>query len=636
MKAWGSRRTEQAPRIVDQLFSHLQTNAPYSITTQSYNLRLEAWAASKDSKAFERCADVLTILKEHSELKPNVHSYNAYIKAWIRSATQEGVDKAESILQEMHDWYNRTEDIMMAPNRRSFNLLLYGLAHSHDAPKAASRALEIFDYMNRTAEPFCQPNANTFHQLILCLARDDKTEHFEKRLDETFQDSLKIAKGREIEIYADTFNVYMSGWLKSTRPTGLKRILAALDAMEKMYQDGNTITAPNCVTMNTVLAAHIKFSGSDAVDEILITRKRLQSTYYIKPDTTTFNTLIDAHAKSYRATADISALTLLQIMERHLVNGKNRGKPDCYSYCAVIDCLAKCNASGAGDQSRQILRRMIELHQTHGGVQPSLSIYNAVFNAIAASSPVNLTSMETLLAQMEQSADDQVPKPNIITYNSAFKACLRSGTVHGAEWADGVLQSLETQSTPDSALRPDSFSYTTVIAAYGRSLFRNKASKAAELVERALRHYHEGCLDGPPHVSIFNAACNACCFVDGDDHEKAHAFTTMVAISTLLTNYTQPDETTYGTLLRACCQLLHRGEKQQAVVRQVFRKACNDGLCGNFVLKQIRFAADAETYRELTGFSIGESIVREDIPYRWRCKSKYTDNWQNSQHVRGR
>uniref|UniRef100_A0A7S3P7E3 Pentacotripeptide-repeat region of PRORP domain-containing protein n=1 Tax=Amphora coffeiformis TaxID=265554 RepID=A0A7S3P7E3_9STRA len=484
-------------------------------------------------------------------------------------------------------------------------------------------------------EPFCQPNANTFHQIIMCLARDDTTKNFDKRLDETFQECMALAEDREIEIYADTFNVYMSGWLKSTRPTSLRRILAALDVMEKMYQDGNTLTIPNCVTMNTVLAAHVKFSGSDAVDEILNTRKRLQSTYFIKPDTTTFNTLIDAHAKSYRATADISALSLLQIMERHLVKGKKRAKPDCYSYCAVIDCLAKCNASGAGEQSRQILRRMTEIHQTHGGEQPTLSVYNAVFNAIAASSPVNLTSVKTLLVQMEQSVDDHIPKPSIITYNSAFKACLRSCTVHGAEWADKVLQSLEAKSTAESAIKPDSFSYTTVIAAYGRSLFPNKARKAAELVERALRHHKEGCLDGSPHVSIFNAACNACCFVDGDSDEKAHAFSTMVAISALLTNYTQPDETTYGTLLRACCQLLQRVEKQQAVVRQIFRKACNDGLCGDFVVKQIRFAADPETYKQLTGFSIAESIVREDIPHRWRRNAKYTNRWQKSQYLKG-
>ena len=284
----------------------------------------------------------------------------------------------------------------------------------------------------------------------------------------------------------------------------------------------------------------------------------------------------------------------------------------------------------------QILSRMIELHQSHGGVQPTLSVYNAVFNAIAASSPVDLTSVKTLLAQMEQSVDSQVPKPSIITYNSAFKACLRSGTVHGAEWANEVLQWLETKSTVQSTLKPDSFSYTTVIAAYGRSLYPKKATRAAELVERALRHHHEGCFDGSPHVSIFNAACNACCFVDGDSDEKAHAFSTMVAVSTLLSNYTQPDETTYGTLLRACCQLLQRGEKQQAVVRQIFRRACNDGLCGDFVLKQIHFAADPKTYKELTGFSIGEAIFREDIPYRWRCNAKYTERRQKPQYFRGR
>ena len=619
MKAWGARRTEAAPLIVDKLFQYLQENAPHSITTQSYNLRLDAWAARKDAQSITRCSEILNLLKEHKHLQPNVHSYNACIKSWIRGARHESVDKVEQLLGEMHDVANQTGNVMMLPNRRSYNLLLYGLAHSNSTSIAALRALEIFEYLKDNPAPFCKPNANSFHQLMLCLARDDQSTGFEDRLDKALAACLDIAKESDFDIYADTFNVYMGGWLKSRRSVGLERIEAALCTMERLYAEGHKSSGPNCITMNTVLAAYIKFAKEDNLDCILRTRKRLESTYALTPDTTTFNTLIDAHTKSRRATADISALSLLQIMERHLVKNKKRAKPDSYTYCAVIDCLAKTNPHDAGLQAEQVLRRMIELHINFGGEKPTLAVYNSVLNAMAVSSPGNLTAAKNLLSEMEDRKEGSMaPKPDIIAYNSALKAALRSGRVYGAQWADELLQSLESKAKQGGSLGPDSFSYTTVIAAYARSKFRDKVAKAVELVDRAILLHLGGYMKESPGVSVFNAACNACCFADGDADEKRNAFTAMMGIRDLLTAYTQADETSYGTLLRGCSQLLQRGStKQDEYVRQLFREACERGLCGNFVLKQMRFAASPETYRELLGFDIIVPCGTADLPHAW-------------------
>lgn len=623
MKAWGIRRTAGAPYVVDQLFDHLRTNS--ALTIHSYNLRLEAWARSRDPKSISQCMEILNTLKEHQNLNPNVHSYTACIKVWIRNATPTSLEMAEALLSEMQAAYNKSHDTMMAPNRRLFNLLLYGLAHSNNTTAAAKRALEVFDYMVGNGDAFCQPNSNTLHQVIMCLSRNTEEKGYEDVLDDTFQKCLKLAEEKEVEIYADTFNVYMSGWLKSQRPTSLERIQTSLNRMEQIYQGGSTITAPNTATMNTILAAHVRFSGPNAVDLILSTRKRLQSKYLLTPDTITFNTLIDAHCKSRRAVADVAALSLLQVMERHLVKGKKLATPDSYSYCAVIDCLAKAKLRTAGTQSEQILHRMAELHLTHGGEKPSLAVYNAVLNAMAASSPVNITAVKALLTEMEKSDDNEsslAPKPSIVSYNTVLKAALRSRSVHGAEWADEILQSLELRATTENdSLRPDSFSYTTVIAAYGKCRYRDKAAKAAELVERAIQNYRQGCLGDKPGITVFNAACNACSFVIGDEEEKVNAFTTVVAISNLLTNYTKPDEITYGTLLRACSQLLKTTPtKQQTAARQIFEKACSDGCCSDFVLNQLRFAASPRTYRELLDYELGEPITQDDVPDSW-CRN---------------
>jgi hypothetical protein len=619
MKAWGTRRTEGAPRIVDKLFDYLYENAVQNVTTYSFNLRLEAWAAAKDSQSVAQCTQILTTLKEHEVLQPNVHSYNACIKAWIRSSRYDRLDRVEHYIEEMQDLASQTGDSMLVPNRRSFNLLLHGLSRSNETSAAAARAIEVFKHLRSIPEPFCRPNGNTFHQFICCLVRDSRVEGYEERLDRALSSCLDLSAEQDTEVYADTFNVYMGGWLKSKLPIGLEKIEAALRTMERMCAEGHSACQPNCVTMNTVLAACVKFYQPDSLERALSTRKRLEPTYSLTPDTVTFNTLIDAHAKSGRAAADIAALSLLQTMERSLIKNKNRARPDSYTYCGVINCLAKTNVRSAGTQSLQILQRMLKLHTAHGGEKPNLAVYNSVLNALAVSNPANLTAVKALLSEMEDSVEGSLaPRPNTISYNSAFKAALLSRSVHGAQWADELLQSLESKAKEGGPLVPDSFSYTTVIAAYAKSACQGKVAKATEIVHRAIFMHRSGCMRDPPSVSVFNAALNACCFSGEHVEEKLDAFFKMIEIREMITTYAQPDETTYGTLLRGCSQLLSQGHMERdTYLRQVFHEACNAGFCGNFVLEQMKFAASSETFGELLGSNTDTPLRASDLPPPW-------------------
>mgnify|MGYP001213054670 CR=1 FL=1 len=72
-----------------------------------------------------------------------------------------------------------------------------------------------------------------------------------------------------------------------------------------------------------------------------------------------------------------------------------------------------------------------------------------------------------------------------------------------------------------------------------------------------------GNIAAKPTVHSFNAALNACAFVDGDTAQKADAFEVALKIYNLLQEYDAPDQTTYGTMIRACSGLLASNDKRR-------------------------------------------------------------------------
>jgi hypothetical protein len=67
-----------------------------------------------------------------------------------------------------------------------------------------------------------------------------------------------------------------------------------------------------------------------------------------------------------------------------------------------------------------------------------------------------------------------------------------------------------------------------------------------------------------PTTHVFkNAALNACAFSRYDINAKMDAFVITVSIMVMLQQYVTADEVTYGTVLRACSNLLPRSDPRR-------------------------------------------------------------------------
>ena len=84
---------------------------------------------------------------EDLDLVPHRVQFSSLIDAWAKSGEKGAAQKAEYLLETMHDMATATNNINMFPNVISFNSVLHAWAKSND-PFAASHAEAILQKMH--------------------------------------------------------------------------------------------------------------------------------------------------------------------------------------------------------------------------------------------------------------------------------------------------------------------------------------------------------------------------------------------------------------------------------------------------------------------------------------------------------
>jgi hypothetical protein len=641
-----SRSAHVIERLLQRLVAEKNAGPPNNvyIGVDSFNAVLEGWANSNESGSGERAEKILLQMEQVHCLKPTCRSYNAVIKAYVKNGNRNtAANKVYDLVTKME----ATNDPQVLPNKRSYNLLLYSLANApssvEDAPERAEAVLERMlsryrihqqkieaarrvDANVRIFENF-KPDLNSFNQVIGAWARG-RRPGYEGRMERIYDLLLEWSDELDVQPDRDTFNAIMGGWLKSDDRDAITKIQDTFQAMEESYKNGNKSARPDEVAINTLHVAfnkHTRTIPTSRVDhnERLLA---LEEEYKIPPNFLSQNILMESIIKSGRTDAPELAYSLLVSMEEDFRGGQVEMKPDQCSYSSVINAYIMYQREEIAEKTEELLQRMWDLHRTHGGRRPDVAVYNSVLNAYASmDSPHGLERVKELLRDMEQGENGEYPKPNLVTYNTVIKA-LRSGNKEeGAVFAENILSTLENRGQREPMYLPDNYSYTSVISAYGRSNSRKKAEKALEILTRMISSYESGNKKAIPTTFSFNAALNACAFVEGSEREKAGAFDTAMKINKLRLKCPyefRPDSTWYGTMLRACSSLLPPSERREIEVDRFFREACKMGCVGRLVSTQLKFAATPEQYSRLTDREVDDRIVLKELPNEWTRNAK--------------
>jgi hypothetical protein len=382
---------------------------------------------------------------------------------------------------------------------------------------------------------------------------------------------------------------------------------------------------PNVRTYSSVIDAYSRTSNSnlEGADSAQALLERLRTLYEstgdeeLKPNVISYNSVINAWAKTGTVHGAETALKLLDTMERE-------GIADAISYNACIHAWARCGSKESGRKAEAILRRMKEQA------------------ARAKSSDVDYININQSYAE-----------PNIRTYSSVIDAWSRSKNPTAPRRAQAILDEMEKiyEETGDRTIQPNTVTYSTVINAHAKSKdMDTKAAAALKVLKRMQHVYSSGENDlAKPTIVTYNSVLNACATTYGvissernhhesvseiEESDKSESQSLALNIVkdlykdlTCPESYIKPDHFTYGTVLKACANLMSPGDDDAIrFIREVFDQCCKGGQVSFGVCFQLRQAAPLDLYRELIPTdAIDESnghFIIDSMPYRWRKNVK--------------
>jgi hypothetical protein len=125
-----------------------------------------------------------------------------------------------------------------------------------------------------------------------------------------------------------------------------------------------------------------------------------------------------------------------------------------------------------------------------------------------------------------------------------------------------------------------------------------------------------------PSVVSVNAVMNACAYTNNFDlkeQNRAMEIAHIMLKKAEESPHVDADQVTYGSFLKVCANQMPDCSSRTQIVESIFKKCCQEGQVGNFVLQQLKSIADEDQYQRLVGRSLFDPVRMEDFPSEWWC-----------------
>lgn len=313
-------------------------------------------------------------------------------------------------------------------------------------------------------------------------------------------------------------------------------------------QEQSYLTQPDFRSYNMVIDAYAKLGDSSSAEKVLqrmTLRSKIDTS--CRPDTVSFNSMLNALSNSAASDAPQRAEEMLQTMQDMNDAGDLDICPDNVSFAAVINTWSRSNQVGAAERAEAILHRMIEISKAGGrrDLKPNAVIYSAVIDAWAKSGEADgARRAESIFELMGKELGDQPGHEDTVALTSAIDALSKSDlSGDGPERAEKMLR---------ATTRTNAVTWTALIDAYARSGRRGSGEKAEALLGEMLHLYEAGNDNVRPTAITFNAVINAISKTgERDAGNKAEAILQRMHSVSFSDKPIRPDPYTYASVIDA-------------------------------------------------------------------------------------
>ena len=288
---------QQAEKLLQQMQDFYQSTGSETIqpNTQTLTSVLDCWAKSNHKRAPQRAEMILRRMQEHYDagnrhVEPNTVTFNACMNAWARSAADDAPERVGVLFRNMQRRF-LSGDVNLKPCPISYMARINAWERSKRL-NAAEQAQAVLDEMIALKDPRIAPTTLHFNRVILSWARRGEALQAEALLQQMIDN-------------CDNENIQQ--------------------------------TLPNLSSFNFLLSAWSK-SGSDvAMEKVEETLLRM-SNLAVRPDTTSFNTVLGCCTR-YPGHF-VKARSVLDLQIARFTDGDQGCRPDVYGYTSVIECCA--------------------------------------------------------------------------------------------------------------------------------------------------------------------------------------------------------------------------------------------------------------------------------------------------------
>ena len=227
-------------------------------------------------------------------------------------------------------------------------------------------------------------------------------------------------------------------------------------------------------------------------------------------------------------------------------------------------------------------------------------------------------------------AGNDALRPNGATFVNVYNSFRTSNEANAATRVQKLLELQEgMHEGKGDNLKPDVRAYNAVLSVISRAKDSKKASSAKRILDHMKDLHSQGYKEAGPNLRTYNNILNACAYTKGEPQDLMSAFRVAVDMINDLRESPSltPDPVSYGLFLRSCAHLMPPSDKREAVVENMFRKCCNDGQVGTFVLHELSQAGSKHLCQKLLGGDMESGV---NLPFEW------TRNVKNDRQKLGR
>lgn len=372
----------------------------------------------------------------------------------------------------------------------------------------------------------------------------------------SFQKQKSLIRGNHPLL---SLNLNLDSLAKSGAPTRAQELLLRIEAL---HEEGYYAVAPDTVSYNSVLNAWARSTASSSADRAV----DLINSMRVNPNLVTYNTLILAFAK--RGLAQNAEAILRAMMQE-----SSTISPDTISFNTVLYAWASLYE---GEKAECLLKEMmtLALEGNYTDLRPDTISFNTVLHAYR----YNPQRARLLLNHMEKlhEAGNEHVEPDVYSYTSVIQAwaCSSSSSSRKSKAASAfqakqLLEKMERICHDQQQVTPNIVSYTCVMSALSKSKERGAAQEAHNVLERMLERYRAGDENLKPDTIAFSTVIQAWANDDDSPHAAQRALDLLEQMKFLSQKENlnvAPNALTYTSVIRALGN--SRGDANAATIAQ--------------------------------------------------------------------